>query len=178
MRLWLPILLLAATQAPGELITTPKKSAEFAILLPNGGQILLSTYRGKVCLVEFLSTTCPHCQHESQLVSKLMPEFAHRGFQALGVAFNENAKSLVPAFIANFQVAYPVGYSPPEPVYSYLGASQTERLMVPQVVLIDRKGVIRLRTAAAGDNQIQDETFLRSEIEKLLREPVHTASRK
>lgn len=35
----------------------PRKSPEFAISMPGGGQRLLSQYRGKVVALAFLSTT-------------------------------------------------------------------------------------------------------------------------
>src|SRR5215472_13565097 len=70
----------------------PRKSPEFTILEPpSGKQTLLSTAKGKVCVIEFLHTTCPHCQHESEIISKLYNEMKARGFQAFGVAFNDNA---------------------------------------------------------------------------------------
>jgi hypothetical protein len=51
-------------------------------------------------------------------------------------------------------------------VDSYLGRSVMERLMVPQIVVIDRQGVIR----AQSDRNLEEEGYLRTLIEKLLRE--------
>ncbi|HLJ13047.1 MAG TPA: TlpA disulfide reductase family protein [Bryobacteraceae bacterium] len=173
MRIFFAVLLAASlgSLSFAELMTTPRRSPEFAILMPGGGQLLLSSYRGKVVLLEFLVTTCSHCQHEAQVVSKLYEEFAPRGFQALGVAFDTTDPAAVANFSRNFQVKFPVGFSPRPPVTDYLNVSATNRLMVPQVVLIDRKGMIRVQTPPEGDARMQDETFLRSQIEELLKEP-------
>jgi protein-disulfide isomerase len=40
----------------------PRKSPEFTIVEPSGKQTLLSSYKGKVVVLEFISTSCPHCQ--------------------------------------------------------------------------------------------------------------------
>lgn len=37
--------------------TVPRPAPEFAITMPNGSQLLLSQYAGKVVLLEFLYTT-------------------------------------------------------------------------------------------------------------------------
>ncbi len=41
---------------------------------------------------------------------------------------------------------------------------------MPQIVLIDRKGVIRAQTPPTGDEKMQEENNLRIQIEKLLQE--------
>ena len=67
-------LLMLAAVAPADLLMAPRPSPEFAILKPAGGQLLLSHYRGKIVVVEFLLTTCPHCQEEAKLLDKLCDE--------------------------------------------------------------------------------------------------------
>lgn len=173
MRFFALVLLVVSLVSSGsaDLLTAPRRSPEFAILKPGGGQLLLSRYRGKVVLVEFLSTTCPHCQHEAELLSRLYTEYASRGFQVLGVAFNTADPKEVANFSRNFQVKFPVGFSPRASVTDYLNVDVTERVMVPQVVLIDRKGNVRLQTPPESDPKVQDEFFLRKEIEELLKEP-------
>ena len=55
---------------------------------------------------------------------------------------------------------------------SFLGISIVDRFVVPQIVLIDKKGVIREQTEAnpSATMPLQDETHLRGAIEKLLAE--------
>src|SRR4030095_13235894 len=89
----------------------PRKAPEFVIYLPDGTQSLLSQYRGKVVALEFLYTTCVYCQQTSQLMNKLQAEYGPKGFQALGVAFNDYADKLVSAYVRQFRLAYPVGHS-------------------------------------------------------------------
>jgi thiol-disulfide isomerase/thioredoxin len=146
----------------------PKPSPEFVINYPNGEKQLLSKLRGKVVLVEFMFTTCPHCQHTAGVFSALQNEFGPRGFQAVGIAFNEMAGMLVPDFIKDFKPAFPVGFADRDKVLNYLGISVIDRFVVPQVVLIDRKGMIRAMSPPLGDPSLQDDKFVRVKIEELL----------
>ena len=136
--------------------------------MPSGEKQLLSKFRGKVVLCEFLFTTCPHCQHAAGTYSKLQAEFGARGFQALGIAFNDMSNMLVGDFITEFKPTFPVGWANRDPVLVYLGINPMERMAVPQVVLMDKKGVIRFQSPPLGDANLQDEKYLREKIEELL----------
>jgi thiol-disulfide isomerase/thioredoxin len=159
----------------------PRSSPEFAVRMPGGKQLLFSSYRGKVVLVQFLYTTCPHCQAMSRMLSKISNDYSSRGVQILGVAFNEMAGMLVPDYVKQFNVSFPVGFSERNPVLSYLMISPMERFVVPQIVIIDKKGEIRMQSPPQGDERLQEEAFLRQELDKLLKEPGashHSASAK
>src|SRR6516162_8976841 len=80
----------------------PRKAPEFTIAEPSGKQTLLTSCRGKVVVLEFMFTTCPHCQAESQVLTKLHGELGAKGFQPLAVAFNDNASLLVSDFQQKF----------------------------------------------------------------------------
>ena len=153
----------------------PRRAPEFAFQLNNGKQVLLSGYRGKVVIMEFLFTTCPHCQQSAQLLSRLQKEYGPRGFQPLGVAFNDMASMLVPEFVKQSQAGFPIGFSPREPVLSFLQHPSILRFVVPQMVLIDRKGFIRGQTPGEGDDKFYEEKSLREKIEALLKESAAAA---
>jgi peroxiredoxin len=153
----------------------PRKAPEFAAQTPAGGQLLLSQYKGKVVILEFLFTTCPHCQASGRMLSQLQKEYGPKGFQPLGVAFNDMANMLVPDFVKNNGVTFPVGYSPREQVLNFLELSADARLSVPQIVIIDRKGMIRQQSLPSMDEKIGTEANLRSTIEMLLKEPAGAA---
>lgn len=162
----------------------PRPSKEFTIMLPSGKQTLLSSYRGKVVMLACMFTTCPHCQALSKVITKLQGELGPRGFQALGVAFNEEVNTpssatnaqVTSAFVSQFGVGFPMGYAPSASVLSYLGHSDIERWVVPQVVIIDRKGVIRAQSAAQGTADLQTEAYLRQYLGTLLSEGAGTKS--
>ena len=156
----------------------PRPSKEFTIILPSGQQKLLSSYRGKVVMMACMFTTCPHCQALSKIITKLQGELGSRGFQAVGVAFNDEVNTTNAAanakvtqnFISEFGVGFTMGYAPRPSVMSYLGLSDVERWVVPQVAIIDRKGVVRAQSAAGGTTDLQTETYLRKYLGELLDE--------
>jgi peroxiredoxin len=155
---------------------TPRKSPDFAIQLPDGKQALLSDYRGKVVLVEFMFTTCPACQHSAQYISQMNKEFGPKGFQPLAVAFNPMAMMWVPDFVQQNKVNFPVGVASDAAVKDYLQISPQERMMVPQIVVIDRKGMIRLATPPSGADDRTSEKNLRALVDTLLKEPAPVAA--
>jgi len=149
----------------------PRPSPEFVIQVPKGPESLLSSYRGKVVALEFIHTTCPHCQHSAQVMTKLYAEFGKDGFQPLAVAWNDNAVELVPAFVQQLGVTFPVGSSDREHVLTYLGFDFDARVAVPQIVWIDRKGTIRSETPPASDEKMLSEAYWREMLATLLKEP-------
>src|SRR5271154_1541602 len=113
----------------------PRKSPEFTISPPGGKETLLSSYRGKVVLLGFFSTTCPHCQNTSKIFNDLQQAFRAEGLQAVGIAFNADADDAkVKEFARLYAPGFPIGHSSTENVLSYLGISIMDRRWVyPQV---------------------------------------------
>ncbi len=153
-----------------------RKAPELAFTVPGQGEQLLSQYRGKVVALEFIATTCPHCQAASRLMTRLEQEYGSRGFQAVDVAINaldegrnaQQANFVVMLFARNFEVGFPVGWTPREQFMNFMGFSFAELTVVPQLVLIDRKGYIHYQTTAKGDENSTKEATIRQRIEELL----------
>jgi len=148
----------------------PHKAPELAFNIPGQGQKLLSQYRGKVVALSFIWTTCPHCQAESKLMTKLQQEYGPRGFQALDIAINDNADLLVENFSKEFQVNFPVGWALKTQMISFRGWT-SEYYVVPQLLLIDRKGYVRYETPQREDetwDKLMKEDAIRQHIEELL----------
>ncbi|MBV8894945.1 MAG: TlpA family protein disulfide reductase [Acidobacteriaceae bacterium] len=158
-----------------------RKAPELAYTIPGQGEKLLSQYRGKVIALAFILTTCPHCQAASRLMTTLQEEYGQRGFQALDLAINaldenrtpEQADTLVAAFTSNYRVGFPVGWVHRDSFLQFLGISITEYTVVPQLVMIDRKGFIHYQTPPRGDTTSLQETTIRQRIEELLVLPEH-----
>jgi len=157
----------------------PRPTKEFTIVLPSGKQTLLSSYRGKVVMMAFMFTTCPHCQALSKVITKLQGELGPRGFQAVGAVFNDEVNSPDPktnlavtgAFVNQFHVGFPVGRVPRDTVMSYLGLSVMDsRWVVPEIVIIDRKGQIVKQSDPKGEGtpEMQKEDALRTYFDGLL----------
>lgn len=160
----------------------PRKAPELAFTVPGHGDELLSQSRGKVVALEFILTTCPHCQAASKVMSQLQRDYGSRGFQALDIAINgldesrtpEQANQIVQAFASTFQTAFPVGWTPREQMLAFTGFSVMNRFVVPQLVLIDRKGMIRYQTPPLGDEHSMQEATIRQRVEELLSESAST----
>ncbi len=149
----------------------PRPAAEFVIKLTDGKQLLLSGYRGKVVALEFLLTTCPHCKTCSSIMNKLYQELGAKGFQPLGVAFNPMAGMFVADYIKELKLTFPVGFAEREPVLGFLQHSVLERMLVPQLVIIDRQGVIRAQHAGDSPFFQDEENNLRTLVADLLKDP-------
>jgi peroxiredoxin len=167
-RAWAFILFAAIALAIPDL---PRKSPEFTIVEPGGKQTKLSSYRGKVVVLGFFSTGCIHCQNTAKVFTGLQQAFGAEGLQAIGVAINADAdEQKVRDFTRLYAPAFPVGKSTADNALTYLGISVMERWVYPQVVLIDRKGMIRAQSDPKGSPELQELVRLRPEIEKLLKE--------
>lgn len=146
----------------------PRKVPELAFNIPGQGQKLLSQYRGKVVALEFIYTTCPHCQAASKVMSKLQNEYGSRGLQVLDVAINPNADLAVGDFAKEFQTTFPVAWVTQDQGLAFLGFNMADRFVVPQLVLIDRQGIIHYQTPPLGDENSMKESTLQQRIEELL----------
>jgi thiol-disulfide isomerase/thioredoxin len=162
------LFLLSAAVAPAQQV--PRRAPEFVIHMPDGSQRLLSSFKGKVVMMEFLLTTCPHCQKTSQLATRLEKEYGPKGFQPIGVAIDPMAKMLVPDFVRTYGATYPVGFADRDSVMDFLQISPMMRMLVPQVVFIDRTGTIRAYYPGGDAFFNNEEKNMRAEIEKLLNE--------
>jgi thiol-disulfide isomerase/thioredoxin len=157
----------------------PRKAPEFVIKLPNGGQKLLSQYRGKVVVLEFLLTTCPHCKDTSRLMNKLQAEYGPRGLVSIGVAVNEGAAMRIPAYVQETGANFVVGFSDRDPALEFLKHPANKTFMVPRLAFIDRAGVIRAERGGGNDEEFfkNEEKMIRAIIEPLLA-PIRGAARK
>ncbi len=147
------------------------KAPELSFSIPAKGQELLSQYRGKVVALSFIFTTCPHCQAESKYLTKLQGELGSKGLQVIAVAVNPNADLLVENFARDYQVNFPVGWTSSDQMQTFMGFG-SQRYVVPQLVLIDRKGNIHYQTPATTDDgnweKIMNQDAIRQHIEELL----------
>lgn len=153
-----------------------RKSPEYTISEPSGKTMLLSNFKGKVVVLEFFFVASQHCLRVAETLNRLQTELGPRGFQPIGVAFDppnnpNTGPQLVTYVVDHLKLTYPVGYSAKADVDTYLGRTGNEILNIPQVVVIDRTGVIRATSGAKpGDPKLEDEASLRGLVETLLKE--------
>jgi thiol-disulfide isomerase/thioredoxin len=168
------IVLMAGLLASGGLqlagsTVVPRPSPELAVAGPAGSEIRLSNFKGKVVVVEFLLTNCPHCRRVAQMIESIEKDLGSHGFQPLGMAFDSQIdEPAVTNFVRDFHISYPVGYTSSTNVDEYLGRTGTERFQVPQIVVIDREGVIRAQSQPIGETALEGEAYLHKLVETLL----------
>ena len=165
-----------------------RKAPELEFTIPGQGEKLLSQYRGKVVALEFILTTCPHCQAASHDLTKYQAELGKQGLQVIDLAINAldnmhqpaEADQMVLDFVRTYQVGFPVGYLPRPQMMSFLGVTPADRMVVPQLVLIDRKGFIHYQTSATSGpawDAVAKEPALRQHLEELLSMGATTSAR-
>jgi len=169
------LFLLTASMPARPTSAIPRKSPEFAISGPSGKTTMLSGFKGKVVALEFLFVRSTHCARVAMTLNRLNGELGPRGFQAVGIAFDapdpsKTGGQLLPAMVENLKLTYPVGYANREAVDSYLGRTGKEILAIPQIVVIDRNGMIRAVTGDHTDPSLEDENSLRTLVDGLLKE--------
>jgi cytochrome oxidase Cu insertion factor (SCO1/SenC/PrrC family) len=152
-----------------------RQAPELTFKLPGGQQKTLSQYRGRVIALEFILTTCPHCQVASKVLTKLQGELGPKGFQALDIAVNTTDEAVIKQFITNQQVGFPVGWVDTGSsmnnvmvLMNFMGMTPNDRPQMPQQVLIDRVGMIRYQTPPGSDTAATEEPTLRSRVLELL----------
>lgn len=150
----------------------PRPSPDFAIGMNNAQPIHLSQYKGKVCILAFILTTCPHCQKTVGYLSTFQKQYGSQGLQVLASAIDDMGAMNVPDFVKRFQPSFPVGFTPLGDAQAFLQQPAIFRLMMPQVVFIDRQGNIRAQYA--GDDKFfvaDQDKHIEEQIKVLLKEP-------
>jgi len=173
----LPILvfLTLASTAVVPSTVVPRKSPDFTINEASGKQLLLSSFKGKVVMIEFLFLKSVKCLDLAKIMNNLYAELGPRGFQPIAIAFpapqSDANGPLVSYMVDYFKLTYPVGYTNKDNVDAYLGRAPKELLRIPQVVLIDRAGMIRAESGGHDGNlKLEEEDYLRTTIDSLLKE--------
>jgi peroxiredoxin len=166
-------MLFVAAAAPSA--SVPHKSPEFTINQPSGKQVLLSSYKGKVVMLEFFFMRSQKCLNLVTMMNKLNADLGPRGFQPIAIAFpapqSDANGPLVGRMADYFKLTYPVGYADKEDVDRYLNRQERETLRIPQMIIIDRTGMIRAQTGGHDANlNLENESYLRTLLDGLLKE--------
>ena len=149
--------------------STPRPLADVTVPMADGKKIRLTQYRGKVMVVALVSTTCDHCIASLQMLSTLQKEYGPRGFQAVGVAANDEAQENLAGFI-RLQNAFPVGYLDQKTTMQVFDFKPEDHPFVPLYMFVDKKGAVRFQYPGKSDFFKAEEKNTRLLIEALLKE--------
>lgn len=149
----------------------PHPASNLTFSTPTQGQKTVGQLSGKVVALEFSYSTCQPCKAVSERLKKLAADLGPGGFEAYDIAFDVNARAMSEATVSDLPAAspgLPLGWANPREVRSFLQYAPSDRLSVPQLVLLDRNGQIRYQTALTGTDPLRTEATLRAHIVELL----------
>lgn len=123
---------------------------EFSLTDLSGQKLDLSSYRGKVVLLDFWATWCVPCRTEIPRFVDLQNKYRDRGLQVIGISLDDDPK-VVGAFYQQFQINYPVAVGDASLAERYGGI-----LGLPVNYLIDREGRIYAKHVGEVDISLID----------------------
>lgn len=153
-----------APAAPAPLVTLPMSITNAELKAITGAPIKLSTYNGKVLLVNLWATWCGPCRLETPELVKLHKEFRAQGLEVVGLSTENPDASAdkVREFVHNFDVDYRIGWATPEVAIELMQG----RDAIPQSFVISRSG--RIIRRFVGFNPMDTPKQIRTAIEEAL----------
>jgi len=97
-----------------------RQAPDFTLSGPDGRSISLSSLRGDYVVVEFMLTTCPHCQKASKVLQKYYAENQDR-LKVVGITIERNAPAAIKRFYQEHEVTYPIVIGDHAVAVNYLG---------------------------------------------------------
>lgn len=117
--------------------TQVRVAPDFTLPQLNGQPLTLSSYRGKVVLLDFWATWCVPCREETPRLVELQQKYGDRGLQVIGISMDDSSDP-VPGFYQQFHMNYPVVMGTAKTGEDYGGV-----LGLPIAFVIGRDGLIR-----------------------------------
>ena len=155
--------------ASGEL--SNRRAPGFALPSPDYSRFYdLQDYRGKVLIIDIMSTTCPHCQLLSTTLEKVVQKYGDK-VAVLSVVLPPDNVNTVSKYKSVNHVTVPIAADMGQMTISYLNAKPGQtQIDVPHVFLIDKQGTIRNDWSYSDkDKPVFEGPGLFPEIDKLLK---------
>lgn len=141
MRLFLTLLLTVFTLTAGDL--SNRRAPSFSLMDQNQKERDIQDYRGKVLLIEWMQTTCPHCKLFSAILEEAKAKYPGK-VEVLSVVLPPDSIENVRKYIKENKITTPILFDSGQMTASYLKITpQNPTVVFPQVFLIDQNGMIK-----------------------------------
>ena len=124
---------------------------DFSLPQVNGQSLRLSSYRGKVVLLDFWATWCTPCREEIPHLVELQNKYRDQGLQIIGVSMDDSPDP-VRDFYQRFQMNYPVVMGNADIGELYGGV-----LGLPIALVIDRDGRVYAKHIGATEASVLEQ---------------------
>ena len=131
--------------------SNPSFAPEFSLTDLNGQQLRLSSYKGKVVLLDFWATWCVPCRAEIPEFIALKNKYGAQGFEVIGISMDDGPDP-VRAFYKELKMNYPVVMGDAKTGELYGGI-----LGLPVCFIIDRNGRIVRKHVGPVDARVLEE---------------------
>lgn len=132
----------AADKEQAGVMEVGKPAPDFTLQTPDGEEVSLSDYKGKVVMINFWASWCEPCRLETPELEKAYEAHKDQGFEILGVNLAENEVT-VNGFIKNQGMTYPVVLDRDKSI-----AIDTYKVKpLPTSYFVDRDGILRVVAA-------------------------------
>ena len=130
----------------------------------------LQDYRGKLLLIDFMKTSCPHCMLLSTTLEKVKQKYGDK-VGILSVVLPPDTAATVADYISKNRVTVPVVYDQGQMTVSYFNARPDKaNIDVPHLFIVDRNGMIRADFSYSdADHAVFEGPGLFAEIDKYLK---------
>ncbi|MFH0887295.1 MAG: TlpA disulfide reductase family protein [bacterium] len=129
--------ILAMSGTPSKEPAKRQLAYDFSLPNLNGKQVKLSSFRGKIVLLNFWASWCPPCREEMPSIENLFKKMKGKDFKILAVSLDEGGADVVKKFIAKNRYTFPVLLDPDNNAAGKYGIYS-----IPTTYIIDKQGYI------------------------------------
>lgn len=117
----------------GNSVAKAYPAPDFTLTGIDGQNVQLSSFKGKVVILDFWATWCPPCKAEIPFFVELQSQYGKDGLAIIGAALDDPEK--VKAFAKDYGINYPVALANRDTATTYGGIRG-----IPTTFVIDKKG--------------------------------------